>query len=93
MRVWTCSIEFNACHDKSMCRFFDLFCVFIDDGVRVCVGTWRGFKFSVSLEGFKIELYGILKQISSLTQTFVESWIDFEVAHLSVILPYPRFLP
>jgi len=27
---------------------FDLFCVFIDGGVRVCVGPWRGFKFSVS---------------------------------------------
>jgi len=26
---------------------FDLFCVFIDDGVRVCVGHWSGFKFSV----------------------------------------------
>jgi len=27
---------------------FDLFCVFIGDGVRVCEGPWRGFKFSVS---------------------------------------------
>jgi len=26
---------------------FDLFCVFIDGGVRVCVGARRGFKFSV----------------------------------------------
>ena len=26
---------------------FDLLYVFIDDGVRVCVGLWRGFKFSV----------------------------------------------
>jgi len=32
-----------------------------------------------------------------LTQTFVESCVDFEVAHLSVLmvrrLPYQRFLP
>ena len=27
---------------------FDLFCVCIDDGLRVGVGSWRGFKFSVS---------------------------------------------
>jgi len=27
---------------------FDLFCVFIDDEVGVCVSLWRGFKFSVS---------------------------------------------
>jgi len=27
---------------------FDLLCAFIDDGVRVCVGAWSGFKFSVS---------------------------------------------
>ena len=24
-----------------------VFFVFIDDGVKVCVGPWRGFKFSV----------------------------------------------
>jgi len=29
-------------------KFFDLLCVFIDDKVRLCVGLWRGFKFSVS---------------------------------------------
>jgi len=28
--------------------------VFIDDGVRVCVGPWRGFKFSVSLRASKL---------------------------------------
>ena len=31
---------------------FDLFCVFIDDGVRVYVGPWGVFK---KLEGLKIE--------------------------------------
>ena len=29
------------------CIVFDLFCVFIDDGVRICVGPWRGFEFLV----------------------------------------------
>jgi len=43
----TYNTEFNAFHDKSIRSFFDLFCVFIDDGVRVCVGPWRGFNFSV----------------------------------------------
>ena len=38
---------FNACHDNQYVVFFYLFCVFIDGGVRVCVGLWRGFKFSV----------------------------------------------
>jgi len=32
-----CSVEFNACHDKSI-RSFLTFYVFIDDEVRVCVG-------------------------------------------------------
>jgi len=32
---------------KSIRNFFDLFCVFIGDEVRVCVGPWREFKFSV----------------------------------------------
>ena len=41
-------MEFNACCDKSIRCFFDMFYVCIDDGVRVYVGTWRGFKFSVS---------------------------------------------
>ena len=29
------------------CIGFDLFCVFIDDGVIIRVGPWRGFKFLV----------------------------------------------
>jgi len=32
-RVFACSVEFNACHDKSIRSFFDLFCVCIDDEV------------------------------------------------------------
>jgi len=33
---------------KIYTQFFDLFCVFIDDGVRVSEGLWRGLRFSVS---------------------------------------------
>ena len=32
-----------------------LFCMFIDDRVRLCLGPWRGFKFFSWLEGLKIE--------------------------------------
>ena len=48
-------------------------------------------------EGLKFELHGIFKQKNSLTQTFAESCVDFEIAHLSVLtsmvqrLPYRRF--
>ena len=42
-----CIMYLNACHDKSIDRFLDLFCVCIDDGVRVQVGPWRGFKFQL----------------------------------------------
>jgi len=47
------------------------------------------------LEGLKIEIHGIFSnQGNSLTQFFVESCVDFEVAHLSVLmvwrLPYPE---
>ena len=83
-----CSLEFNACHDKSIHSFFDLFCV-IDDEVRICVGLWRGFNFQ--LEGLK-SFKAFSSGRSSLAQTFVESCVDFEVAHLSVLmirrLPY-----
>ena len=34
---------------------FDLFCVFIDDGVRVRVGPWRWFKFSVNQRASKVK--------------------------------------
>ena len=87
----TYSTEFNACHDKSIRSFFDQFCVFIDGGVRVCVGPWRGFKFSVPQ---KLSFRAFSSRRSSLTQIFVESCVDFEVAHLSVLmvwrLPYPE---
>ena len=30
----SCIMEFNACYDEPIRSFFDLFCVFIDYGVR-----------------------------------------------------------
>ena len=64
----TYSTEFNACHDKSIRSFFDQFCVFIDGGVRVCVGPWRGFKFSVPQ---KLSFRAFSSRRSGLTQIFV----------------------
>ena len=46
------------------------------------------------LERLKIEFRAFSSRRSSLTQIFVESCVDFEVAHLSVFmvwrLPYPE---
>ena len=90
VHILTCSTEFNACHDKSIHSF----CVFIDDGVRVCVGPWRGFKFSVKWAS-KSSFKAFSSTRSSLT--LVESCVDFEVAHLSVLMAkrllHGRFLP
>ena len=51
------------------------------------MGPWRGFKFS-ELDASKIEFQGInfSSKRSSLKQTFVEHCVDFEVAHLSVLM-------
>ena len=62
-------------------------------------GPWRWFKVSVSyIKGPQnLSFRGFSSRKSSLTQTFVESCVDFEVAHLSILmlqrLPYQRFLP
>ena len=45
--VLGCSLQLRRAGGKSMFSFFGLFCVCIDDGVRVWVGPWRGSKFSV----------------------------------------------
>jgi len=84
-RVLTCSIEFNACHDESMRSFLtSSACVFVDDGIRVCVGPWRGFKSSVR---GPLSFKAFSSRRSSLTHSFVESCADFEVAHF----PYSWF--
>ena len=56
----------------------------IDDGVKVWVGPWRGFKFSAGEMALSTKAFSSSR--SSLTQTFVESGLDFEVAHLSVLM-------
>ena len=66
--------------------FYPVLCVFIDDGVRVFVGPWRGFKFAVSLRASEIEFRAFSSRRSSLTETFLESCIDFEVTHLSALV-------
>ena len=79
---------FNACHDKSILVFDLSYECLLMTGSE-CVGPWRGFKFSVSFRAFS-------SRRNSLTQTFVESCIDFKVAHLSIFmvrrLQYGRLL-
>jgi len=68
--------------------------VCIDGEVRVCVGPWRGFKFQLVKGPQKLSFGALSSRRSSLTQIFVGSYVDFEVAHLSVLmvrrLPYPE---
>ena len=59
--------------------------MFIDDGVRACVGPWRGFKFQL-VEGLKIEFLGIFKQKEQFDPNFFESCVDFEVAHFTILM-------
>ena len=40
---------------------FDRFCVFIDDGVIVCGGPWRGFKFPVTWRASKLSFRSLTK--------------------------------
>ena len=49
------------------------------------------------LEGLKLSFRPFSSRRSGLTQIFVESCVDFEVAHLSILmvwrLPYPKICP
>ena len=45
---------------------------------------WRRFKFSVSERVSKLSVRAFSSRRSSLTQTFIGSCVDFEVACLSV---------
>ena len=51
----------------------------------MCGGPWRGFKFSVRGPQ-KLSFRAFSSRRSSLAQIFVESCVDFEVVHLSVLL-------
>ena len=63
------------------------------------LGGGNLFKFSVSLRASKLSFKAFSSRRSSLTPTFVESCVDFEVAqlHVSVLmvrrLPYKSVLP
>ena len=73
----TYNTEFNAGHDKSIRSFMTCSVCLLMVG-SVCV--WAS----------KLSFKAFLSRRSSLTQTFVESCVDFEVAHLSVIIAYPE---
>jgi len=49
---------------------FDPFCMFTDDGVRVCVCLWRAFKFSVSSLHTAISLGSLVET----TEGVVHHW-------------------
>jgi len=57
------------------------------------VGLWRGFKFQLVRGPQKLSFKAFSSRRSSLTQPFVGSYVDFEVAHLFIVmvwrLPYP----
>jgi len=60
-----------------------LFCVFIDDGSQCGWGLGEGSNFYFVRGSQKSGFRAFSSRRSSLTQTFVESCVDFEVAHLS----------
>ena len=83
-RVFACSVEFNACHDKSIHSFLMM--------RSECV--WAFGEGSNFRGPQKLSFKAFSSKRSSLTQTFVESCVDFEVADLSVLmvqkLAYPE---
>ena len=72
--------------------FGDLFCVLIDDGIDQSVCAWAQMHTHS-----KLSVRASSSRRSSLTQTFIESCVDLEVVHLSILmvwrLTYQRFLP
>ena len=56
--------------------------MFIDDGVRVWA-LGQGSNFQLVRGPQKLSFKAFSSRRSSLTQTFVESCVDFEVAHLA----------
>ena len=63
---------------------FDLFCVFIEMGLE-CVGGLERVQI-FSWRASKLSFRAFSSRRSSLTQTFVASCVDFEVAHLSILM-------
>jgi len=64
-------------------------CVLIDDGVKVWVRLWRGFKFSV--KDLKIEFYGIFKQKEQFNAIFFLTCLDIAVVHDSNLMVWRCF--
>ena len=98
VRVLTCIMEFNiACHDKSIHIFLTCsVCLLMMQSQ--CVWTLgEGSNFQLVRGPQKLSFRIFPSRRSSLTQMFVGSCVDFEVAHYSILmvrrLPYGRFLP
>ena len=90
MKVFTCSTEFNACHDKSMGSFLTCSVCLLMMGSECVWGLVEGSNFQLVrgplLRHFQAER-------SSLTQTFIKNCVDFEIAHLHVSVLTDRRLP
>ena len=90
----TCNTEFNACHDKSIRSFLTPPVCLLMMGSECVWGLGEGSNFQLVRGPQKLSFRAFSSRRSSLTQIFVESCVDFEVAHLSVLvvwrLPYPE---
>ena len=91
----TYNTEFNACHDKSIRSFLTCSVCLLMMGSECVWGLGEGSNFQLVRGPQKLSFRAFSSRRSSLTQTFVESCVDFdEVAHLFVLmfrrLPYPE---
>ena len=94
LKSLTCSWEVSAYHDTSTHSFLTSSVCLLMMGSECVRGLGEGSKFSVSQRATKLNFRAFSSRRSSLTQPFVESCVDIEVAHLSILmirrLPYPE---